>query len=249
MTLRAVLSVALLLVSAAAAQAKPLVYCSDASPEGFDPGLWDAAATSAVNGQIFQGLLAFRRDGTALEARLAERWDIAPDARSVTFHLRRGVRFHRTASFTPTREFDADDVLFTFGRFLDPRHPFNRAFPALFVYPQNLGLAAMVEKMDKIDTHTVRFTLKRATVNFASYFAMPFAGIHSAEYGAQLLAAGRASRINNLPVGTGPYRFRSYKKDDVLRLEANPDYSTAARSSRCCFRVATRCQRWVRFRP
>lgn len=228
-----------LCLAGAAAGAKPLVYCSDASPEGFDPGLWDAAATSAANGQIFQGLVAFTRDGTALEPRLAERWEIAPDARGVTFHLRRGVRFHRSATFAPTREFDADDVLFTFGRFLDPQHPFNRAFPALFVYPQNLGLAAMVERMDKLDAHTVRFTLKRANVNFASYFAMPFAGIQSAEYGAQLLAAGQASRINNLPVGTGPYRFRAYKKDDVLRLEANPDYWRAPqRTDKLIFVIA-----------
>ena len=39
-------------------QARPLVYCAEASPEGFDPGEWDAAGTNNVNRQIFQGLLA-----------------------------------------------------------------------------------------------------------------------------------------------------------------------------------------------
>ena len=203
---------------------RPLVYCADASPEGFDPGLWDSAATGNVNAQMFQGLLAFKRGGTELVPRLAERWEVSADARSFTFHLRRGVRFHRTAYFSPTRDFNADDVMFTFGRFVDAAHPFNQAFPALFVYPQNLGLAAMVERVDKIDEHQVRFRLKAPNVTFASYFAMSFAGIQSAEYGAQLLSQGKASRINNLPVGTGPYRFRSYKKDDLVRLQANPDY-------------------------
>ncbi|MDE2615006.1 MAG: ABC transporter substrate-binding protein, partial [Burkholderiales bacterium] len=40
---------------------KPLVYCADASPEGFDPALWDTASTSNVTSQIFQGLVAYRR--------------------------------------------------------------------------------------------------------------------------------------------------------------------------------------------
>jgi ABC-type transport system substrate-binding protein len=43
------------LLLAAAAQTRPLVYCADASPEGFDPGLWDFAATGNVNAQMFQG--------------------------------------------------------------------------------------------------------------------------------------------------------------------------------------------------
>lgn len=206
------------------AQARALVYCTDASPEGFDPGLWDAAATNNVNRQMFDGLVGFAPGGTSLVPRLAERWTVSPDARVFTFSLRRGVKFHRTPGFTPTRDFNADDVLFTFGRFLDPQHPFNRAFPAAFIYPQSLGLAQRVEKLDKLDDHTVRFTLREANVGFAANLAMAFAGIHSAEYAAQLLRQGRASDIDHLPVGTGPYRFVSYRKDDVLRLEAHPDF-------------------------
>jgi peptide/nickel transport system substrate-binding protein/dipeptide transport system substrate-binding protein len=206
------------------AAAKPLVYCADASPEGFDPGLWDSASTNNVNNQMFQGLLAFERGGTALVPLLAERWSVSPDAKVFTFHLRKGVRFHKTPGFTPTREFNADDVLFTFGRFIHPDDPFNKAFPAQFVYPQNLGLQQAIASIDKLDAMTVRFTLKQPNVTFLTYFAMAFAGILPAEYGAQLLKAGQASSINTQPVGTGPYRFASYRKDDAVRLEANPDY-------------------------
>jgi peptide/nickel transport system substrate-binding protein/dipeptide transport system substrate-binding protein len=204
--------------------AKPIIFCSDASPEGFDPGLWDAAGTNQVNNQMFQGLLGFKRGGTELEPVLASGWKVSPDAKTFTFTLRKGVHFHHTPYFTPTRDLNADDVLFTFGRFLDPKHPFNLAFPTLFIYPQNLGLGGMVEKMEKVDNETVRFVLKQPNVTFATYFAMAFAGIHSAEYGEHLLKAHAASSINNYPVGTGPYRFVSYKKDDVVRMEANPDY-------------------------
>jgi peptide/nickel transport system substrate-binding protein/dipeptide transport system substrate-binding protein len=208
----------LVTTTAAPALAKPLVYCADASPEGFDPGLWDSASTSNVTSQIFQGLVGFQRGGTRLEPELASEWSVAPDARSFTFKLRRGVRFHSTPYFRPTREFSADDVLFTFGRFIDPKHPFNLAFPANFVYPQSIGLGAMIEGIDKLDAHTVRFRLAKPNITFLNQLAGAFAGIHSAEYGAQLLAQGRASAINNQPIGSGPWRFKSYKKDDVLRL-------------------------------
>ena len=208
----------------AAEAPKPLVYCADASPEGFDPALWDTASTSNVTSQIFEGLVAYKRGTGELVPALASGWTVSPDARVFTFTLRRGVKFHTTAYFTPTREFDADDVMFTFRRLVDPKQPFNLAFPATFVYPQSLGLAGMIASIDKLDAEHVRFTLKKGNVNFLGYFAAHFAGIHSAEYAAKLLAEGRASAINNQPVGTGPYQFKSYRKDDVLRLVANPDY-------------------------
>lgn len=218
------LLMALVLMIGGQAQAKPLIYCAEASPEGFDPGMWDSAGTNNVNRQLFQGLLGFKRGGTELEAKLASSWQISKDAKVYTFSLRRGVHFHRTPWFTPTRDFNADDVLFTFGRLTQPPHPFNKAFPATFVLPQNMGLGDMIAAIDKLDDHTVRFTLKQPNVAFLPYFAMVFSGMQSAEYGAQLLRDGQASRINNYPVGTGPYRFIAYKKDEAVRLEANPDY-------------------------
>ncbi|MFT7776668.1 ABC transporter substrate-binding protein [Roseateles sp.] len=217
-------TLALLGPAAAQAQSKPLIYCADASPEGFDPGMWDSASTNAVSNQLFNGLLGFNRPSTELAPKLATSWDISPDAKSFTFKLRQGVKFHSTAWFKPTRDFNADDVLFTFNRFIDPSQPFNKAFPVNFVYPQNLGLAKLVAGIDKIDEHTVRFRLHQPNVTFIANFAFAWASIQSAEYAAQLLKEGKASQINVQPVGTGPYRFRSYAKDDVLRMEANPDY-------------------------
>ena len=224
-------TLAWLLPGAALAAAKPLVFCADASPEGFDPSLWDSASTSNVTSQIFQGLAGFQRGGTQLEPQLATAWQVAPDAKTFTFTLRRGVKFHTTPYFTPTREFNADDVVFTFNRLIDPKTPYNRAFPATFVYPQSLGLGDMIEGIDKLDDHTVRFRLKAPNVTFQTYFAMSFAGIHSAEYAAQLLAAGQASAINNRPVGTGPFKFKSYKKDDVVRMLPHEAYWGAAQKT------------------
>jgi len=215
---------ALLGLTSASAWAKPLVFCADASPEGFDPAMWDSSTTSNATRQIFDGLLSFRRGTSEIEPALASAWQVSPDARTFTFTLRRGVAFHSTPGFTPTREMNADDVLFSFMRLIDASQPFNRAFPVTFVYPQSLGLAQMIAGIDRVDDKTVRFRLHRANVNFLSYFAGSWAAVHSAEYAAKLLAEGRASTINNQPVGTGPYRFKSYRKDDVLRLQPHPAY-------------------------
>ena len=204
--------------------AKPLVYCADASPEGFDPALWDSSSTSNVTTQIFQGLVAFKRGRSEMVPELATAWAVSPDARTFTFTLRRDVAFHTTPYFTPTRPMNADDVMFTFTRLIDAKLPFNVAFPATFVFPQSLGLTAMVAGIDRLGDHQVRFRLHRGNVNFLSYFAGSFAAIHSAEYAAQLLAAGRASAINNQPIGTGPYQFKNYRKVDVLRLQAHPGF-------------------------
>jgi ABC-type transport system substrate-binding protein len=209
---------------AGGAKAKPLVFCADASPEGFDPALWDSASTSNVTSQIFQGLIALERGTTTLRPELAERWAVSPDARVFTFHLRQNVAFHSTPWFQPTRAMNADDVLFTFGRMLEPEHPFHKAFPATYIYAQSLGLAQMIEGIDRVDDFTVRFRLKAPNVTFLSVFAAAFSGIHSAEYAAQLLREGRASAINNQPIGTGPYQFRSYRKDDVLRMDTHPGF-------------------------
>lgn len=212
------------LCASVAAHAKPLVYCADASPEGFDPSLWDSTSTSNVTSQLFNGLVGFERGTTQLKPELATSWQITPDAKSFTFTLRRGVRFHSTPYFTPTREMNADDVIFTFRRMTDAQHPFHKAFAVPYVHAQSLGLAEMIAGIDRIDEHTVRFRLKSPNVTFLSTFAMSFAGIHSAEYAAKLLAEGRASAVNNQPVGAGPYKLKSYRKDDVVRLLPHEGY-------------------------
>jgi peptide/nickel transport system substrate-binding protein/dipeptide transport system substrate-binding protein len=226
---------ALALTLSLGAAARPLVYCAEASPEGFDPGMWDSQGTNTVTKQIFQGLLAFKRGSTELEPSLAESWEISSDARVLTFHVRRGVKFQTTPRFKPTRELNADDVIFTFTRFIDPKTPFNRAFPANFANPNNLGLAKLLAGIDKLDDYTVRFRLHEPNVAFAANFAMSWSAILPAEYAAQLLREGRASDINNYPVGTGPYMFRSYAKDDVLRLDPNPSYWGQRQADRVIF--------------
>ncbi|POZ61400.1 ABC transporter substrate-binding protein [Chromobacterium alticapitis] len=204
--------------------AKPLVFCAEAAPEGFDPALWDSATTYNVTKPIFQGLLDFQRGGVALRPGLAESWSVSADGLEYTFKLRRGVHFHRTDYFTPSRDFNADDALFTINRWIQPELPFNQAYKMPLLGPDGYGLSKMIASARKVDDRTIQIRLKERNATFLTFFAMGFAGMQSAEYAEQLLKSGKPQQINQQPIGTGPYRFKSYTKDAVIRYEANPQY-------------------------
>ena len=211
--------------SVLAAPAGTLVFCSEGSPAGFDPGQHTTSTDfDASTNTVYNGLVQFRRGTLDLEPALATSWDISADQRTYTFHLRGGVKFHTTAWFRPTRDFNADDVLFTFNRMLHADDPFRKAYPSSFPYFSDLGFDRNIESIEKVDALTVRFRLKEPDVIFVRNLAMSFASILSAEYADKLSAAHREADINQLPVGTGPFVFRSYQKDALIRYDANPVY-------------------------
>ncbi|WP_310124886.1 ABC transporter substrate-binding protein [Paraburkholderia terricola] len=208
-----------------AAPTGTLVFCSEGSPAGFDPGQHTTSTDfDASTNTVYNELVQFRRGTLDLEPALATSWDISADQRTYTFHLRGGVKFHTTAWFRPSRDFNADDVLFTFNRMLHADDPFRKAYPASFPYFSDLGFDRNIESIEKVDALTVRFRLKEPDVIFVRNLAMSFASILSAEYAEKLGAAHREADINQLPVGTGPFVFRSYQKDALIRYDANPGY-------------------------
>src|SRR5215472_6517164 len=99
-----------------ACRAKTLVYCSEASPTGFNPAISISTTGADVMRPLFNRLVEFERGSTRIVPALAESWDTSPDGTIYTFHLRHGVKFHTTAGFTPTREMNADDVIYSFDR-------------------------------------------------------------------------------------------------------------------------------------
>lgn len=202
-----------------------LIYCSEGSPEGFDPARYTAGTTfDAASQPVFNRLVEFERGATHIVPALAEKWDISADGLTYTFHLRRGVKFHTTEWFKPSRDFNAEDVVFTFDRMINKENAFHKAAPAAYEYAADLGLADNIVKIEKPDDHTVRFTLKNVDAAFLANLAMDFASIHSAEYTAQLLKAGTPQDLNTKPVGTGPFVFKRYEKDAQIRYAANPTY-------------------------
>ena len=215
-----------LLAFGAAASAAPLTVCSEGSPDGFDIQQWESAVThDAVGNTIYDQLILYKRGTTELKPGLAERWEVSPDGLQFTVHLRRGVRFHTTPWFTPTREFNADDVLFSMRRMADPKSPWLATATQGFVVYTGSGMASAVKSVEKLDPMTVRFHLTRPTAPFNYYLAYSFTGsVLSAEYGEKLLKAGTPGKINSEPVGTGPFAFRSYQKDAVIRYAAHAGY-------------------------
>src|SRR3954466_7863213 len=107
---------ALALAAATGAGAKTLVYCSEGSPENFYPGVNTAGRSFGAGEPIYNRIVEFERGGTKVVPGLAERWDISKDGLVYTFHLRKGVKWHNTRAFKPTRDLTADDVIFSYER-------------------------------------------------------------------------------------------------------------------------------------
>jgi len=117
---------ALASVMATSAWSKTLVYCSEGSPEGFDPGLYTAGTTfDATSRTVYNRLVEFKHGSTEIEPGLAESWTVSDDGTVYTFKLRSGVKFQTTEFFTPTRDLNADDVIFSFERQLKAVNPWN----------------------------------------------------------------------------------------------------------------------------
>ena len=223
-SLRAAIGAALFGLSALAA-AKPLVVCTEASPEGFDIVQYTAATTADASSQtVFNRLVDFTPGGTDIEPQLAERWEISEDGKTYTFHLRKGVKFHTTDYFKPTRDFNADDVVWSFQRQLDPKHPWHEKSSMGFPYFEAMGFKDLLKNVSKADDYTVVFELNHPEAPFLRDMAMGFASIYSAEYADQLLKAGKTDDLNTRPIGTGPFILSRYSKDAQIRYKANPEY-------------------------
>lgn len=206
--------------------AKTLVYCSEGSPEGFDPALYTAGTTfDATSKNVFNKLAEFKRGTTNVVPGLAESWTVSDDGKEYTFKLRKGVKFHSTSYFTPSRDFNADDVVFTFERQRVKDHPFHAYVAgAAWEYFDGMSMPDLITSVTKVDDHTVKFTLARPEAPMIANLAMDFASIMSKEYADKLAAAGTPELLNQQPIGTGPFKFQAYQKDAVIRYQAHESY-------------------------
>ena len=94
---------------------------------------------------------------------LAESWDVSPDGMTITFQLRKGVKFGATKGFKPTRDFNADDVLFSFNRQCDDDEPLLQDLAAASTTTSTTWTCrSCVEDIEKIDDYTVVLHAERA---------------------------------------------------------------------------------------
>ena len=203
-----------------------LVYCSEGSPEGFQPQFFTTGTTfDAASVPMFNRLVEFETGTTNIVPALAESWTISADSKTYTFKLRKGVKFHSNANFKPTRDFNAEDVLFSWNRMADENHPFHKLTAGqTFSYYDDMGMKNIVDKVVKVDDYTVRFELKRPEAPFLADMAMDFASIISQEYFETMLKKGTPNAADVYPIGTGPFEFVSYQKDATIRYKAFDRY-------------------------
>ena len=206
------------------ASAKTLVYCSEGSPENFYPGINTTGTSFDANLQIYDTPVQFERGGTKVIPALAERWDVSKDGMTYTFHLRKGVKFHSNKLFKPTRDFNADDFIFSIERQWVKDDPYFKVTSSNHSYFDDMDMPKLLKSVDKIDEYTVKMVLNAPEAPFLANMAMPHGGVQSKEYAIAMLKAGTPEKLDQEPIGTGPFTLVQYQKDALIRYKAFPQY-------------------------
>src|SRR5881394_2798694 len=157
--------VPLALAAALPLQAKTLVYCSEGSPENFTPAINTTGTSFDAARPVYDKLTEFKRGSTEVEPGLAESWTVGDGGKTISFKLRTGVKFHSGVNgFRPTRDFDADDVLFSFERQWKADHPYAKVSGGKYDYFSDMDMPKLLEAIEKVDPYTVRMRLKEPSV-------------------------------------------------------------------------------------
>ncbi len=220
-----ILTILLVLVCAGAALAAPkpggtLIFGRGGDSVGLDPAYETDGNSFMICDNILEALVEYKDESTDVEPGLAESWTISPDGLTYTFKLRKGVKFHDGTSF------NADTVVFSLGRQMKERKlkffgkgweiPAQERPPEYWV---TMEMDKTVDAIEAADEYTVVFKLKRVEAPFIANLGMDFADIISPE----AFVKNPKEFLRN-PVGTGPFKFVKWVKDDQILLEKNKQY-------------------------
>ncbi len=201
------LTILIMLLPLAACVDKPernpntLVQASIGDARRLNPIIANDSASGTINDLVFSGLVKYDKD-IRLVGDLAERWTVSPDGKTITFYLRKGVKWHDNVEFT------AADVLFTYQKLTDPAV----ATP----YGSSYMDVARAEAASK---YVFRVTYKEPFSPALESWAMGVIPRHLLE-GKDL----NTDTFNRKPVGTGPYKLKEWVSSQKIVLEANADY-------------------------
>ncbi|BBB90812.1 MAG TPA: ABC transporter substrate-binding protein [Methylomusa anaerophila] len=183
-----------------------LVFGAGSDPRGLDPAFVDDGESMHVMDQIYEGLVRYKPGSTEIMPSLATEWSVSPDGKEITFKLREGVKFH---DGTP---FNAEAVKVSFERQLPPQRKDDMPY-ADFTFDG-------VTKVEAVDEHTVKITLKAPSAPFLANMAMMI----SAPIVSPAAVKKYGDKLMENPVGTGPYKFVKWDKGQQIELAAFDGY-------------------------
>ncbi len=187
------------------------LFLPSGEPRTLDPAKWLGSAGGII-GDLFSGLVQLDTNLQPIPE-LAESWDISPDGRTYTFHLRQGVTFHDGRPFT------AEDVKYSWDRAADPQTESNTALTYLgdiVGVPEVLnGEADEISGLKVVDDQTLEITLDAPKSYFLSKLAYPTSWIVDRQ---------TIDAIEESPNGTGPFMLAKYDEGEVIILARNPNY-------------------------
>ncbi|WP_113905966.1 ABC transporter substrate-binding protein [Aliidiomarina celeris] len=239
------LSITALFVAACSPALPPehngVLYCAEGNPESFNPQLVTSGTTlDMTSAQLFDRLLEYNNDTQDFEPALATAWEVSNNGLVYEFELRQNVSFHSTDYFTPSRSFNANDVVFSFNRWLQPNHPFHLVSGGNYPFFSATRLDRLILSVEALNSHRIRITLREPDSSLLSILASNFSVMHSQEYAQQMLEAGTPEHVDQFPVGTGPFYFRHFRKDVAVNYSAHEHYwKTRAATDNIVFRITT----------
>ena len=183
-----------------------LVQASIGDISGLIPNITSDSASHEIGGLLYSNLIRTDKE-LRPEGELAERWDISKDEMTLTFYLRKGVKWHDGEELT------AEDVDFTYRYMIDPKTP--TAYGEPF---------RQVRQAEVVDRHTYRVTYEKPYAPALLSWGLWILPRHILQPAWKAGVDLRTTRQNKFPVGSGPYRFGEWKTGEKIVVEANPDY-------------------------
>jgi peptide/nickel transport system substrate-binding protein len=186
-----------------------LIFGMAGDADKLDPAdVTDGESISRTD-NIFESLVEYTPGGTDIQPSLATSWDVSEDGLEITFNLRENVKFHDGT------DFNADAVVFSFERQYNPNHEYHQYGEwAYWGY-----MFSDIESVEKIDDYKVVIHLKNPNAAMMTSLAMFTVAIVSPTN-----AEKWGEEAFKYPVGTGPFKFVEWVKDDHITLEANDNY-------------------------
>lgn len=189
---------------------------------GADPGSLDPIQANRIDQYtvmfcLFDRLVRYDPAENKIVPQLAERWEVSPDGRTYTFYLRKGAKFHNG------REVEAADFKYSLERHLDPANASVQVSRYKGIVGSDEMLAGKAKEVSGIeapDKYVLKITLKKPS----SVFFESIAGHIASAVVPREEVERLGQEFGAKPVGSGPFIFESWTKDDRIVVKANRDY-------------------------